>query len=60
MDGIKAAVSRPDGFDSAENISLNEAILGYTVRGAEVNGDAGLMGSLEAGELADFQLRGDL
>ena len=60
MDGIRTAVRRPDGFDDYENITLDEAILGYTVRGAEVNGDAGLMGSLKRGELADYQLRDDL
>jgi predicted amidohydrolase YtcJ len=60
MDGIKAAVNRPEGFDQEENCTMNEAIIAYTVRGAEVNGDAGKLGSIEAGELADFQLRDDL
>ncbi|MBI1334525.1 MAG: amidohydrolase family protein [Armatimonadetes bacterium] len=60
MDGIRTASSRLDGFDPAENCTLEEAILGYTVAGAEVNGDHGLMGSLEAGEVADFQLRDDM
>ncbi len=60
MDGIKAAVNRPEGFLGGENCTLPEAIIAYTVRGAEVNGDTGNMGSLEAGELADFQLRDDL
>ena len=59
MDGIKAAVNRPDGFVQEENCTLHEALIGYTVKGAEVNGDAGLIGSLDAGELADFQLRDD-
>ena len=56
MDGIRTAVRRPEGFVQDENITLDEAILGYTVRGAEVNGDSGLMGSLKRGELADYQL----
>jgi predicted amidohydrolase YtcJ len=56
MDGIRTAVTRLDGFVQQENCTMEEAIDGYTVRGAEVNGDTGLMGSLEAGELADFQL----
>ena len=56
MDGIKAAVNRPEGFVPEENCTLSEAISCYTVKGAEVNGDAGRMGSLEAGELADLQL----
>ena len=60
MDGIKAAVNRPEGFDPSENITLVEAINGYTVKGDEVNGDAGFIGSLDAGEIADFQLRDDL
>jgi len=60
MDGIKAAVNRPEGFVVDENCTLSEAIIAYTVRGAEVNGDAEKIGSLEAGELADFQLRDDL
>lgn len=60
MDGIRSAVNRPEGFVQNENCTTIEAINGYTVRGAEVNGDAGLLGSLEPGELADFQLRDDL
>lgn len=60
MDGIRSAVNRPEGFDPAENCTLNEAIIRYTKEGAEVNGDHGLLGSLEPGELADFQLRDDV
>ena len=60
MDGIRAAINRPDGFDETENCTSDEAINGYTVWGAEVNGDQGKMGSLEPGELADFQLRDDV
>ena len=60
MDGIRTASNRPEGFDRGENCTLDEAILCYTKAGAEVNGDHALMGSLESGELADFQLRDDL
>ena len=60
IDGIRSAVNRAEGFVQDENITLDEAINGYTVRGAEVNGDGGLMGSLKLGELADYQLRDDL
>jgi hypothetical protein len=60
IDGIRSAANRPEGFITEENCTLIEAINGYTIHGAEVNGDAGLLGSLEAGELADFQLRDDL
>jgi hypothetical protein len=56
IDGIRTAVHRPDGFVQEENITLAEAVDGYTVRGAEVNGDGGRMGSLKRGELADYQL----
>lgn len=56
MDGIRSAVERPSGFSESENIDVVEAIDGYTVWGAEVNGDAGRMGELEIGQLADLQL----
>jgi len=54
-DGIKVATSRPEGFDASENLDSNAAILGYTALAAKANGDEGLMGKLEAGELAEFQ-----
>lgn len=60
MDGIRTAVNRPAGFVTSENCTLEEAIDGYTVAGAQANGDHGLMGSLEPGELADFQFRNDI
>ncbi len=56
MDGVRSAVSRPEGFVASENITLAEAIRGYTVAGAEANGEAGVMGSLAVGEFADFRL----
>lgn len=54
--GLAAAVQRPEGFDQAENITPNEAFHGYTSEAADVNGDHGLMGRLEPGELALFSL----
>ncbi len=55
-DGIVAASTRPDGFDEAENCSLEEGILCYTIEAARVNGDGATMGSLEAGMDADFRV----
>jgi len=37
--GIDLAVNRPEGFDPAENCTLEEAIRGYTTEAAAVNGD---------------------
>lgn len=54
--GIAAATSRPDGFDPMENVTRGEAILAYTLGGAIANGDEGVMGSLEEGQLADWTL----
>lgn len=53
---IETASNRPEGFDPAENCTREEAIRAYTVMGALANHDEGLMGSLSAGELADFQV----
>lgn len=53
-DGIRMAVHRPAGFNSSENISESAAIHGYTSLAADVNGDRGLLGRLEPGELALF------
>lgn len=55
-DGILTASNRPPEFDPSENCTREEAILAYTVKGAEVNGDEGEMGTLEPGTLAHFQL----
>jgi len=55
-DGIRTLVNRPEGYDPAENISVEEAWTGYTARAAEANGDRDLMGSLSPGRLGDFQL----
>jgi len=54
-DGIHAASERPEGFDPQENCTRLEAILGYTAGAADVNGDKGIMGTLEPGTLAHFQ-----
>jgi predicted amidohydrolase YtcJ len=56
-DGIMTAVNRPDGFDPAESITREEAVLAYTREGARVNEDES-MGELLPGQLADFQLYG--
>jgi predicted amidohydrolase YtcJ len=54
-DGIRSAVSRPSGYDESENVTLVEAISGYTEMGAVANHDGGLVGSLGVGEFADFR-----
>jgi predicted amidohydrolase YtcJ len=56
MDGIRTAVHRPEGFDPAENVTIEEALHGYTSQAAFTNGDSDLMGSLTPGQLADFQV----
>lgn len=55
-DGIRMATSRPEGFDPRENVTLSEALLATTKMAAKANGDEGLMGSLTAGQLADWQV----
>lgn len=54
-DGIRTAVERPPGFDSGENITVEEAIEVYTCGAARIN-DEPELGSLAPGEWADFQL----
>jgi predicted amidohydrolase YtcJ len=56
MDGIRTIVRRPEGFDPRENVTIEEALLGYTKQAAFTNDDSDLMGSLESGQLADFQV----
>ena len=56
MDGIRTAVHRPEGFDQSENVAVEEALLGYTTTAAFTNDDAELMGALEPGQVADYQL----
>lgn len=55
-DGIRTAVHRPEGFDPSENITIQEALLGYTKEAALTNDDSKEMGMLEVGQLADFQV----
>lgn len=54
--GIRAAAMRPDGFNQAEAISLREAVNLYTQGAAAANFEETEMGSLDPGQLADFQL----
>ncbi|HRF60500.1 MAG TPA: amidohydrolase [Fimbriimonadaceae bacterium] len=58
LDGIRTACSRPDGFDPAENVSYDFAVRAYSEIGAIANDDAGFVGRLEAGEVADYRLEG--
>lgn len=55
--GLACAVQRPEGFSQSENISHSEAVVCFTERAAEINGDSGVYGTLNAGEVASFQLR---
>ena len=59
MDGIRTAVRRPEGFDPSENVTIEEALHGYTSEAAFTNDDSDLMGSLAPRQLADFQLFDD-
>lgn len=59
--GIYAALTRqvldgskPDGWVPEEKITLEEALIGYTLNGAYASFDEDLKGSLEEGKLADF------
>lgn len=54
QDGIQVATSRPEGFDGSENLTYEEAVEAYTVEAARANEDTGLLGGLEAGQLAKF------
>ena len=56
LDGIRTVVRRPEGFDQSENITIREALLGYTKEAAFTNDDSDLMGTLEPGQLADFRV----
>jgi hypothetical protein len=55
-DGVAAATDRPDGFDPSENLSITEALEAYTCGAADLCGDKGLIGRLNAGEWADYQV----
>ncbi len=61
LTGIYAAVTRrtldgknPEGWFPEQKISLEDAILGYTLNGAFAEFSEGIKGSIEAGKLADF------
>ncbi|HEY3781672.1 MAG TPA: amidohydrolase [Fimbriimonadaceae bacterium] len=54
--GVRAAESRPSGFEPSENLTRAEALYAYTAMGAAANDDALSMGWLMPGQVADFQL----
>ncbi len=54
--GIRAATNRPEGFDPRENCTFEEAIHAYTQAGADLGGDGGDFGSLNPGQLAQFNV----
>jgi predicted amidohydrolase YtcJ len=56
LDGIRTITNRPPGYDPGENVSSEDAWLGYTSRAAAANGDAELMGCLEEGQVADLRV----
>lgn len=51
--GIRCALNRPSGFDPIENLTKQEAVLGYTQAGADAMGDSDAFGSLLPGQFAD-------
>ena len=53
-DSIHTAIHRPDGFDPSENVTMQEALNAWTIGSADANGDRGELGTLNAGEWADF------
>jgi predicted amidohydrolase YtcJ len=55
-DAIETATSRPEGFDPSENLDREAALRGYLDLGALASGDQGLLGTLEEGAHADFQV----
>lgn len=55
-DGILTAEKRPDGFDLKENVSRLEGLVAYTHMGAVANDEPELMGSLDPGQVADYQI----
>ena len=59
--GIYAAVTRqtlddmnPDGWVPEQKITVEEALIGYTITGAYASFEEDIKGSLEPGKLADF------
>lgn len=56
-DGIRSAANRPEGFSSAEAVSIEEGIDLYTHGGAIANFEEDELGMIEVGYRADFQVR---
>lgn len=56
IEGIEAAVHRPQGFDPSENVTLPEALAAWTTGAADANSDSGSAGSLDPGKWGDFLL----
>lgn len=56
LDGVATAIKRPEGFDTSEEVTFQEAIDAYTAMGSVANGEPGLMGTLEPGSLADYRV----
>ncbi|MFY9235024.1 MAG: amidohydrolase family protein, partial [Fimbriimonadaceae bacterium] len=55
LEGIRAATSRPDGFDPAENVTREEALRAYTLEAARALREDGI-GELLPGQLCEFRL----
>lgn len=53
--GIEMAVNRPEDFNQAEAVTMEEAVLAYTKRGALANNDPH-QGAIQSGNRADFQV----
>lgn len=58
--GISTIIDRPALFDASENVTLAEAIDGYTRQGSRVNGDGDDFGTLEPGSVGDYHFMQDL
>lgn len=56
-DGIRAAANRPEGFSTAEAVSIEEGIDLYTHGGAVANFEGDELGKITEGYRADFQVR---
>jgi predicted amidohydrolase YtcJ len=57
QESISALTNRPEGYDSSENITEEQAVHAWTVGAAAANDDAGTMGELKAGQHADFLVK---
>lgn len=54
LDAVRVVEQRPGEFEDSESLDRKQALEGYTKWGAVGNFDAGRMGTLGTGELADF------